>query len=39
MNRGCQIDIYGDSQLVIIEILGNLTASAEKDIDIAYNKA
>ena len=39
MHRECKINVHGDGELVIIEILGDLTASAEKEMDAAYQKA
>lgn len=39
MRRECMIKVNGDSKLAIIEILGDLTTSAEKDMDTAYQKA
>jgi len=39
MRRGCNIKIHEDKGLVTIEVLGDLTASAEKDMDAAYQKS
>ena len=39
MHRECKINVHGDNELVIIGILGDLTASAEKDMDASYQKA
>jgi len=39
MNQGHIINIHGNDNLVVIEVHGDLTASAEKDMDDAYKKA
>jgi anti-anti-sigma factor len=39
MRREYNIKVYEGSNAVTIEILGDLTASAEKDMDAAYQKA
>ena len=39
MHRECKINIHGDNELVTIEVLGDLTASAEKAMNDAYQKA
>ena len=39
MYRECKINVYGDNELVTIEVQGDLTASAEKSMDAAYQKA
>ena len=39
MRRECKIKIYEDSGISIIEILGDLTASAQKEMDTAMQKA
>jgi anti-anti-sigma factor len=39
MHRECKINVHEDNELVTIEILGDLTASAEKAVDDAYQKA
>jgi len=39
MHRECKINIHEDNELVTIEVLGDLTASAEKAVDDAYQKA
>ena len=39
MLRECKINVHEDDELVMIEIVGDLTASAEKAMDAAYQKA
>ncbi|MBC8234755.1 STAS domain-containing protein [bacterium] len=39
MLRECKINVHEDDELVMIEIVGDLTASAEKAMDSAYQKA
>ena len=39
MRRECKIKVNGNSELATIEVLGDLTASAEKDMDAAYQQA
>jgi anti-anti-sigma factor len=40
MHRECKINVHNeDNNLVTIEVLGDLTASAEKAIGAAYQKA
>jgi len=39
MHRECKINIHRDNELVKIEVQGDLTASAEKAMDAAYQKA
>ena len=39
MHRECKINVHGDNDLVTIEVLGDLTTSAEKAMDDAYRKA
>jgi len=39
MRRECKIKVYEDAGLATIEVLGDLTATAEKDMDAAYYKA
>ena len=38
MRRESKIEVYEDAGLAAIEVLGDLTANAEKDMDAAYNK-
>jgi len=39
MHRECKINVHEDNDLATIEVLGDLTASAEKAIGTAYQKA
>jgi len=39
MRRECNIKVHEDKGLVTIEVLGDLTASAEKDMDAAYRES
>jgi anti-anti-sigma factor len=39
MRRECTIRVRKGDELATIEVLGDLTASAEKDMDAAYQKA
>ena len=39
MRRECKIKVHEKDELLIIEILGDLTASAEKDMEAAYRQA
>ena len=39
MRRECKIEVRENDDIATIEILGDLTASAEKDMDAAYQKA
>jgi len=39
MHRECKINVHGDNDLVTIEVVGDLTASAEKAMDAALQKA
>lgn len=39
MRRECKFEVSKDDNVAIIAILGDLTASAEKDMDDAYLKA
>jgi anti-anti-sigma factor len=39
MYQECTIKVHGDNELVTIEVLGDLTASAEKAMNAAYQKA
>jgi len=39
MHRECKINVHGDNQLAIIEVQGDLTASAEKEMDAKYQEA
>ena len=39
MRRECKIKVREDNELATIEVVGDLTASAEKDMDAAYKEA
>lgn len=39
MNQPHTINVRGDDKLAVIEVNGDLTASAEKDMEDAYKKA
>ena len=39
MRRECKIEINEGGEIATIAVLGDLTASAEKDMDVAYQKA
>lgn len=39
MRRECKIKVHEDKGLVTIEVVGDLTASAEKDMDAAYQES
>ncbi len=39
MRRECKVEVRENNDIAIIEILGDLTATAEKDVDAAYQKA
>ena len=39
MHRECSIKVHEDNDPLTIEVLGDLTASAEKDMDEAFRKA
>ena len=39
MRRECRIEVYKDDETATIEVLGDLTASAEKAMDEAHQKA
>lgn len=38
MRRECKIEVHKGDSLATIEVLGDLTASAEKDMDAAYKR-
>ena len=39
MRRECKIKVRKGSELATIEVVGDLTASAEKEMDAAYQEA
>jgi stage II sporulation protein AA (anti-sigma F factor antagonist) len=39
MRRECTIEVHKGNELVTIEVTGDLTVSAEKDMDAAYQEA
>ena len=39
MRRECSIKVHEEKDYVMIEVIGDLTATAEKDMDAAYQEA
>ncbi len=39
MRRECKVEVRENNDIATIEIMGDLTAAAEKDMDAAYQKA
>ncbi len=39
MRRECKVEVRENNDIATIEIVGDLTAAAEKDMDAAYQKA